>query len=408
MRRAGFRGQRWRSKDADRERPPFGDDAVARVASNVRKKLGPLRRLETRAGVGTVAAIALLAFAIHHFGGDSVGYDWLNEGRPFARGDAAQVVAALKAAEIPCEERNGKVSVPGGRKSEAIALLSRAKLGPRPIDDLLDEAAKSGSIWDGPESRERQERRTMGKAAGEIIAKMPGVVSATVIFNPVQSGTRLNPKRRLKVTALVQTENGQALGHKTIEMIRNVLTSWLDVDPTAVTLFDPSTGREYLVAGRPEIEAQSTVRVREEELCNSILDQLRIEGARVVVRIDPAADPVATRTIQPVSTTPRLNQPLGEIISEPMPEPAVTGEPSQIGKATVLVRIPRGHYLRLYREHHPTQNPGAEDLAPYAAPSAKPSAKSLQRSCRPANSASSRSTASTTSARASHGTADSP
>lgn len=335
------------------------------------------------AGGGVLAVVGALSLA--HLGAEPVGYDWLYEGKVFPRAEAAKMVAALETAGIPCEERGGKVSVPAGRRSEAIAELARGKLGPRPFDDLLDEAAKSGSFWDGPDDRERQERRGMGKAAGEIIAKIPGVVSATVIFSPMQVGTRLNPQRRLKVMALVQTENGQALAHQTIEMIRNVLTSFVDVDASAVTLFDPTSGREYLVAGRPEVEAQSTVRVREEELREKILDQLRIEGARVTVRIDPVAArapapepaPAPVRVTPELVELPRVNQPIGDIADAEAPRRRIDGpvaapvEPvpsgASAGKATVLVRVPRSHYLRLYREYHPTGAPEANDLAPYVA-----------------------------------------
>jgi type III secretory pathway lipoprotein EscJ len=341
------------------------------------------RRSSARArwvAVGGVVVLAALIVVVHpHLGSEPVGYEWLYGGRGFSGAEAAKIVAALRAAEIGCEERGGRISVPAGRKAEALAVLARGKLGPRAIEDLQDEAASAGSIWDGPDERQRREWRAREKWAREVIAQINGVESATVILSAIPEGTRVKPERRLRVTALVRANAGQALSQRSVEMIRNVLTSIGGVDATAVTLMDPTSGREYLVAGRPEVEAQSTARVREEELREKILDQLRIDGAIVSVRIDaPVAEPKAVERPRAERAVdwldrPRVNQPIGEVWDDdPTRGVAVAAQPQEsaaqgIAKAMVLVRVPRSHFLRLYREGHRDGTPGVEDLAPYVA-----------------------------------------
>jgi hypothetical protein len=104
----------------------------------------------------------------------------------------------------------------------------------------------------------------------------------------------------------------------------------------------------------------------------------------VSVRIDAPAprepDPPRSEPAVPEIDRPRLNQPIGEVVDvNPPPEtstPATAPEPkvdegvgpaSAGGKATVLVRVPRSHYLRLYREGHGAERPVEDDLAPYVA-----------------------------------------
>jgi hypothetical protein len=221
--------------------------------------------------------------------------------------------------------------------------------------------------------------------AGEIIGRLRGVVSATVLLGPIDAGGRLNAPRRLQATAVIQTANDEPLPRQTVEMIRNVLTSIDAVDPGAITLIDPTSNREYLVAGRPDLEARSADRAREEEYRDRIQEQLRIDGATVFVRIDPVEPHDAAASAPAVA---RVNQPLGPIGSgstaadapagalalnrgtaSPAASPATEGPRpvAEPGRALVLVRVPRSYYLRLYREIHPLDTPTPEDLAPHVA-----------------------------------------
>jgi hypothetical protein len=346
------------------------------TAEGWRPYVAPFRAAGERLGPGgrRVAILAGLALLLggaawlglgRVVGREPAGTVWLYEGRVFEASEASALLAALRGARVPCVESGGRVGVPADRRMEALEALSRAKLGPRPIDELLEATAGGGSFWESPEERAGRQRLARARVAGEIIGRLRGVTSATVTLTPVPAGTRLQPATRLKAMALVETEGGQVLPRATVEMIRHVLTSIDDVDPEAITLFNPAAGHEYLVAGRPEVAVLSNVRGREEELRTRLLDQLRIDGVAVSVRIDPplaAEPPPAPRAVAEENAT-RANRPI-DLGAEPEPEPEAAPEPPARGRATVLVRVPRSHYLRLYREIEPERPASPEALGP--------------------------------------------
>jgi hypothetical protein len=344
--------------------------------------------------LGGAAALAVIAAgALFYAASDSSSSEWLYDGRVFPRTESARIVAALKGAEIPCVESAGKVGVPAARRAEALDVLAKARIGPRPIDDLLDDRATGGSIWELPDDRERRDLRGKEKIAREVIARFGGVVSATVILTPVQSGNRLNPVRSLKATALIQTEDNQPLPHATVDRICHVLTNIDAVDPDAITVIDPTNGYDYRFAGRPDVEARSTVRLREEELRDKIAHQLRIEGALVYVRIDPsgpapARDESAAPDSEP-SARLGVNRSIVTDEGRERPDETSTATPRLLVNATsavprrgagpgsprgselpglayVLVQVPRSHYLKLFQAIHPAQTPTPEELAPFA------------------------------------------
>lgn len=340
----------------------------------------------TWAAVGVACLVAgVLWAALARIGGDHSQFEWLYEAQSIPRNGAARIVSALRSADIPCIESAGRIGVPASRRSEALDVLARNKLGPRDLDEILDDSVASGSIWEGPEDRVRRERRAQARVAREIISELPGVAGASVILNPVETGRRLTPTTRLKATAIVQTQSGQPLSRATVEMIRNVLTNIHDVDPNDVTLFDPFTGREYLVAGRPDIEAQASTRGLEEEYREKIRDNLRIDGAVIWVRLESPPAPVAPLPAHSTSEAPRANQPIGSVgpAGDP-PTPLAVNQTSQVSEsplqtqtardsslkrdageeiATVLVRVPRSHYLALFHESQPDTPPTPERLA---------------------------------------------
>ena len=343
---------------------------------------------------GLITVVLLASTATFYLNSDSSNSEWLFEGRVFPKSETARMIAALKAVEIPCVEKAGRVSVPASRRAEAFEVLSKGHIGPRPLDELLDDRATAGVFWELPDDRDKRDLRGKEKIAREVIARFRGVVSATVILTPVPSSNRLNSIRTLKATALIETEDDQTLPHSTVDRICHVLTNIDAVDPDAITVLDPSNGRDYRVAGRPDVEARSTVRVREEELREKILEQLRIEGSLVHVRIDPAGSPQIHETEEihhrsDASHTMGLNHPVvmdsvsiareeanlprlmvnttaGNHMANPEGSGPQLRRTDHHGKAYILVQVPRSYYLKLFQSIHPTQVPTPEDLAPFA------------------------------------------
>jgi flagellar biosynthesis/type III secretory pathway M-ring protein FliF/YscJ len=338
------------------------------AAADASARLGPAGRLAILIGLAVLALVgAALAFfaSTHHPSAATV---WLYGGRIFEPTEASALVSALRAARLPCVEAGGRVGVPASHRLEALETLARAKLGPRPIGQLLEATAEAGSIWESPEERASRQRLARARVAAELIGRLRGVNSATVTLTPTPTGSRLHPETRLKAMALVETEGGQVLPTATVEMIRHILTAIDNVDPDAITLFNPTAGHEYLVAGRPEVAVLSNRRGREEELRSRLLDQLRIEGALVSVRIDapPLAEPPPPpQPTQPAPSVARANQPI-RLDTEPSRPTDPPPPPPRPGRAFVLVRIPRSHYLRLFHQSNPQQPPTPEALEPIA------------------------------------------
>lgn len=371
-------------------RPPSGHgpdlDRFRALVSDPVRSLADWGRGLGPSGWVRLGAAALLLITLVGLGsrytratGEPSGYEWLFDGRTLTSHQTARITAALQAADVPSLESEGKIGVPSGRRARALEVLAKAKLGPRPLDDVLDEAAGPGSLWESPQDRDARERRQRERACAQAITWLPGILEATVKLSPIESGSRLQPSRRQRATVFVRSQTDGPLPAQTVQMIGYVLHSMEGVEREQVTLIDPTAGHEYLVAGRPEVERLSTAQAQSDELQERIRGQLPIDGARVVVRIDPPTVVATDASTAPAMTAAssrgglKANRPLrsgSTAAATPAPAtvtaPATPAEPRwSEGQATVLVLVPRSYYVRLFRDQHPNREPSASDLMPY-------------------------------------------
>ncbi len=289
---------------------------------------------------------------------EPVTYEWLFDGQTFPRSEMVHALVALKAADIPCSDDRGRLSVPLDRRAEAIEALARAKIGPRPLDELLNEAAEPPSLMLDPRQVAHRERRLKERVAEAAIRRTEGIISASVLFNPIETGTALRPQQKWRAWVMVETEKDTQLSSKTVQHIRHTLEGIQPgLESDGLTLQDLRSGADYSVAGRPDVEVLSKVKVREEELRDRIVEQIGIDGARVLVRIDA----VPSRSAKPepaVEPGPLVNQPISVV------EPESVEELEPLGRTTILVRVPRSYYLRLFQASNPRHEPSADDLKP--------------------------------------------
>jgi hypothetical protein len=371
--------------DPARPRPVLDRLRLRAPIETLRRRLaalGPRGR-----GLAAAAMLAgLVALGYHFAAAEPVGYEWLNPDHAYEPAEAGKVLAALRDAGIPCQDRSGRVSVPADRKAEALAALDKARLGPRPLDEIRQAYTDGGSFFDDPERVRARHLRGDEEYIQRSIREMPGIQAANVKLTPVDGGTRLRPSTRLRALVYVRAVDGQLLpGHK-VDLILAILHAQ-GIAREDATLLDLWSGHEYWVGGRPEVATRSSAKAREEQLRDAIAKAVHIEGAEVFVRIDPAeASASAAASALPALPTPTTaateaatpapsdppagaalaaNQPIGPA-EPPPPRPSPATPPSGT-RVAVWVRVPRSYYHRLARELQPDEAPTVEVLQRLAA-----------------------------------------
>jgi type III secretory pathway lipoprotein EscJ len=350
-----------------------------------RPPASPLGRLRARAdrarrwvaGRGPGTRLALVAIVLAALA--SAGYyaataepapsDWLYAGAKFPRESLDKIAAALSSAQIPYQfNKRGQVAVAADRKAEAIAALDRAKIRPPSLKSFHDEQLKT-TLWPSAPELEDRQNRALAVELETLIEDLPGIASADVMINRTPTRRGASPARDAKVVALIHLdgEDDRPVPHRTVEKIKNILLARVpDLPRDGMTVYDKY--RDYLVAGQPDVETQSQVRAREEELGDAVLQRLvdRIEGVRVAVNLEaaPAATPAPAPAVSAVMVP---NRPVGE---EPESPAAPVAPPAPMaraaGKFRVLVEVPITYYLNCFRSVAPDRRPSPEDLRPIA------------------------------------------
>ena len=336
---------------------PFRDGA--RRAWRWLRDRGPRARLWT-AGAALAALIGVGYYAAV-VPSESTETTWLFEGAALAPDDARHILSALAVAKIPASTAGrGQIAVPAARKADALALLTKQKLGPKTLREIQEEASRT-SMFDFPVDRVDQRNRLRELEAESIIAGFEGIASADV---RIHGSTSRPGSRGAKIVALVrvETQGNRPLSPQTLQAIRAVLkNAEPDLPDDALDVLDRS-GRPYVAAGNPEASAAMMAHVREEELRGKILQDLGwIDGVRVLVSLEspPPADAEVAPSAAPAVV---VNGPADAEVASPPPAP----KPPALAKARILVQVPITHYLRGYQATH-RREATLEELRPYVA-----------------------------------------
>jgi flagellar biosynthesis/type III secretory pathway M-ring protein FliF/YscJ len=306
------------------------------------------------------AALAALAVAVYLVTPvESTGSAWLYDGAKLPRDEALRIGQVLRAGKVDSTtDKQGRIAVPADKLGEAMALLEKNKLGPRSPGYYIDRGLESHP-WDGPREQELRLGRAREQAFEALFEKLDGIASAYVTITRARSRSLATPGV-VKAMVLLDIEGERTLPFATIKAIQNMLVgSEPDLKPDAVTIGD-SRGTTYLLAGNPDLGAESQLRAREEELTGELREQLRwIDGVQVAVKLEPPpAPPKPANAPVAVPNAPMDLSP--EPAAEPIPAVA-------FGKARVFIQVPNGHYLHEFRTRRPNREPSPEDLAPFVA-----------------------------------------
>ena len=295
-----------------------------------------------------------------------VGTTYLGSGRRYSSDDLLKITRELDKQHVRYTQVDDhRIAVAADALDVASAAVAKLEVGPRPLEDIRN-AAGQASIWESPHDKEAREQREMARMFERLIDDLPGVESSFVLIN--RSKERIGLRLVDRPTALVrlETEGGRELPFSVVESITSILkVSEKGLTPQAITVMDRS-GRRYLDAGNPALNAISTTRAREEDLSRQILEKLDwITGVSVDVQLaiaepEDQQEPNAVETKPSAAPTPiepgisvSLNRalsidlepadPVPPVASPAEPSPAAPVEPKRRGQ--VWVRVPRSFYL---------------------------------------------------------------
>ncbi len=129
------------------------------AASQARRwasELGPRARGVTAAGA---VLLALAAGYVATIDPATTPTAWLYEGHVLSPEESDRILSALAIAKIPASTApRGHIAVPVGRRSDALTLLAKQRLGPKTLADIREEsAAESPFSWPGGRDERREQ-----------------------------------------------------------------------------------------------------------------------------------------------------------------------------------------------------------------------------------------------------------
>lgn len=307
---------------------------------------------------------------------------YLGAGRRYSTDDLVKIARALDKQGVSYQQMDDRrIAVAADALDAAVAAVAKLDIGPRTLEELREEAGKS-SIWETPHDKEVREQREQARVFERLINDLPGVDGSFVSINRPRQRLGLRPTVKPTAFVRVETEGGRELPFGVIESITAILTvSESGLSPRSITVMDRS-GRTYLDAGNPALNALSTTRAREEELSRRIHEKLDwITGVGVDVRLviaepEEQPAPVAAETkVDPglndgaTPTSPDIAVGVNQAMSidlepaDPAPpaaSPAAPPEPvAPEHRGRIWVRVPRSYYYNasfVPGHHEPSQD----------------------------------------------------
>lgn len=310
-----------------------------------------------RRGIGAAAlvVVACVVGFLSKTGEESDTTAWIDDGRRFAADEADAIARVLKQNNLrPRRDPQGRIGVPADKETEALVLLDKKDLLPGSLKTLRDRAVESSWV-ESPSVRQAKLARADEQELELILKGFDGVASADVMIRrePIRRGA--TSPTVSKALVILHAEEARPISLAAVMSTQTLITSrFPDLEPEALTILD-AKGHALLIGGNAEAGVQSQAHARADELRDAILERLRwIEGVSVFVTLDP--DPPATP--EPAATELKANSPIDDT-----PQLVPLPGPRPLGKADVMVQVPRRYYLNVFRSLNADREPSREDLA---------------------------------------------
>ena len=265
----------------------------------IRQRIGSLNRTG-RAVALCLAVLVVAGAAWLAFGGDSQAFTPVTA-EPQNAQEIAAAVAALETGGIACKTRGGVVLVPSGRLGEARDLLNAAWSTDETA--AFQRVAAEQDIWQTHAQSEKRWQAAKMASLSRLIAEIPEVESATVLFEPGQprriGSTGQDPTAAVKVRLV----DGKAMTYRLAAAVADLIAgSIAGMNRENVRVVD-NTGRSFRIREQTAVEAEALARreMAETYLADKVAAALaHVGNVSVCVQIVPGSAPerrVATVSI---------------------------------------------------------------------------------------------------------------
>jgi hypothetical protein len=349
----------------------------------VRGEAGRMRRamMAQRPAVrlALVLAPVLLLTAVGYWVAGTLaasGPRYLAQERAFSSEDLLTIRRNFDGKGISYRVVDRKVAVAADQYDQAVALLAKLDIGPRPIDEIREWPDSLATLLDTQDDKERRDRLQTEKIIERIIDDLEGVVRSMVRIHHPRPRLPRNARVRPSAFVRLECEPNRLLPLQTVQAIPKILTnSDPELSADAITVMDLS-GRLLLDPTNPELGKLNRVRAREQELRDRVAEQLAwIPGVRITVDLTDRGVAIQAPAAQarPGASGPGVGARGGPSPSISVNQPAELGEPEpppppgpapveKVERGRVFVYVPRSHYFRMMLPRPDDREPSVTEL----------------------------------------------
>jgi flagellar biosynthesis/type III secretory pathway M-ring protein FliF/YscJ len=225
----------------------------------------------------------------------------------FAAERQPEVIARLQGAGIEVVTENGQLFVPAEKYNDAMVVLLNSDLMPADTTGAFDELIKHQSPWQSNAQNAQVFLLAKQKVLGQIIGKMAGVRSASVMLSmPERQGfgaTHVRPSASVNVVM----EGQKRVEKRLVEAIAGLVSGAVaEMTPQDVVVVDANRGQQFTVRDAEDVvpeEAFELVHQLEQRYREKIGEVLGyIPG--VIVAVNVRVDPVVSRQVEEFSYEP--------------------------------------------------------------------------------------------------------
>ncbi len=219
----------------------------------------------------------------------------------FAGERQSDVVARLRRAGVPVHTDGGQLQVSADRYDDALVILASSELLAADTAEAFDQLIERQSPWQSNAQNAQAFLLAKQKVLGQIVGKMVGVQSASVMLSmPEKQGfgsTHVRPSASVNVIM----RRGKRVDKRFVEAIAGLVSGAVaEMEPQDVVVIDANHGRQFTVKSPDDVlpgETLELIQQFEHRYREKISDVLSyIPG--VIIAVNVRIDPVHSKRIE--------------------------------------------------------------------------------------------------------------